>query len=237
MKVLVIPDCHLKPYMFIKAKDLMKKGIADRVVYLGDTPDDWRCEYNIDKYERTYDALIDLVKAFPDTLVCYGNHDISYLWRKSESGYSYMAEGMVRRKLNELDRALPSDNPVKFVHKIDNVIFSHAGVCDYFVEEFISEESKQDIDKVIDEINNLTSYELWNDASPLWLRPQGRRVRMYKPFELLQIVGHTPVERIEKEGNIISCDVFSTYPDGRSIGTCELLLLDTQTKEYEGIQI
>ncbi len=60
---------------------------------------------------------------------------------------------------------------------------------------------------------------------------------MYKPRKLLQVVGHTPVEKITKEGNVISCDVFSTYRDGRPIGTEEYLLLDTETWEYTGIKV
>ena len=31
MKVLVIPDCHLKPWMFAQANTIMKKGIADEL--------------------------------------------------------------------------------------------------------------------------------------------------------------------------------------------------------------
>ena len=30
MKVLVIPDCHLKPWMFAQADAIVKKGIADK---------------------------------------------------------------------------------------------------------------------------------------------------------------------------------------------------------------
>ena len=56
-------------------------------------------------------------------------------------------------------------------------------------------------------------------------------------LKLLQVVGHTPTEQITKEGNLISTDVFSTYRDGRPIGTEEYLLLDTLTWEYEGIKI
>ena len=59
---------------------------------------------------------------------------------------------------------------------------------------------------------------------------------MYKPRKILQVVGHTPVEQIEKSGNVISCDVFSTYRDGSPIGTQEFLLLDTEAWEYRGIK-
>lgn len=41
MKVLVIPDCHLKPWMFAQADTIMKKGIADKAVCLMDLADDF----------------------------------------------------------------------------------------------------------------------------------------------------------------------------------------------------
>ena len=50
MKALVIPDVHLKPYMFKKAAEWMRKGVADRAVCLMDIPDDWNREYDIELY-------------------------------------------------------------------------------------------------------------------------------------------------------------------------------------------
>ena len=41
MKVLVIPDCHLKPWMFAQADAIMKKGIAEKAVCLMDLADDF----------------------------------------------------------------------------------------------------------------------------------------------------------------------------------------------------
>ena len=62
-------------------------------------------------------------------------------------------------------------------------------------------------------------------------------VKMYKPRKCLQVVGHTPMDKITRKANVISCDVFSTYRDGKPIGTEEFLLLDTLTWEYSGIKI
>jgi hypothetical protein len=59
---------------------------------------------------------------------------------------------------------------------------------------------------------------------------------MYQSDKLLQVVGHTPVEKIMRDKNIISCDVFSTYRNGDPIGTQEYLLLDTVTWEFCGIK-
>ena len=77
---------------------------------------------------------------------------------------------------------------------------------------------------------------MWNDASPVWLRPQHSKMRLYKPRRCLQVVGHTPMEEITRRGNLISCDVFSLYRDGTPIGTQEFLLLDTKTWQYRSIK-
>ena len=55
MRVLVIPDVHLKPRMFDRADSLLKQGIADQAVCLMDIPDDWNQELNLDLYIRTFD--------------------------------------------------------------------------------------------------------------------------------------------------------------------------------------
>ena len=71
---------------------------------------------------------------------------------------------------------------------------------------------------VYEVINRLGVRDMWDDLSPIWLRPQYNGWKMYKADELLQVVGHTPVEKITRKGNVISCDVFSTYRDGTPIG-------------------
>ena len=56
MKVLIIPDVHLKPFMFKQAAELMERGIAKRAVCLMDIPDDWNKQFDISLYEETYEA-------------------------------------------------------------------------------------------------------------------------------------------------------------------------------------
>ena len=45
MKVLVIPDIHLKPWMFRQAGEIMEKGTVERAVGLMDITDEWDQEY------------------------------------------------------------------------------------------------------------------------------------------------------------------------------------------------
>jgi len=237
MKVLVIPDIHLKPYIFAGAREIMNRGEADIAVCLMDIPDDWGKEYALEEYANTYDAAIAFAKEFPDSLWCYGNHDLCYMWDERESGYSSLAKLIVQRKLMELNMALPPENPIQYVHKIDNVLFCHGGILQYFVDKHVPLSKQEDVSQTVDIINSLGHYEMWCDDSPIWHRPQGNHGALYMADKYLQVVGHTPVNKLRRDGNVISCDVFSTYPNGTSIGTQELLLLDTQTWEFEGRHI
>lgn len=47
MKVLVIPDVYLKPWMFARASELMQKENVEQAVCLMDIADDWNQQYNL----------------------------------------------------------------------------------------------------------------------------------------------------------------------------------------------
>lgn len=60
MKALVIPDVHLKPWMFEDASAIMRLDEAEKAVCLMDIPDDWGQEYNLDLYEETFCLVPDI---------------------------------------------------------------------------------------------------------------------------------------------------------------------------------
>ena len=237
MKVLVIPDVHMKPRLFNTAQKLLKDGVAERAVCLMDLPDDWDREMMIDLYKDTFDRAISFAKTFPDTLWCYGNHDISYPWGRLETGYSPYAERTVIAKLEELKDALPDPSQLTFIHRIDNVLFMHGGLSTAFVRSLGEDLLDADIDEVISAVNAAPEDTLWNDASPLWLRPQFKDIEMYRTDAYTQVVGHTPIELVFEKDGVISTDVFSTYRNGRQIGASEMVVIDTQTREYELITV
>ena len=236
MKILVIPDVHLKPWMFDRASEILNSGAAKKAVCLMDIPDDWGQEYNLGLYEETFDAAIRFQKEFPETLWCYGNHDLSYEWLQYESGFSSVAIPVVQKKLSELRRELTDRSQMAYIHRIDDVLFLHGGLTHAFVKYYANDVDYDDTDAVIEKINLLGRNEMWDDASPLWFRPQFYNDKMYKEEDLLQVVGHTPVMQIDRLGNMLSCDLFSTYSTGDPIGTREYLLIDTVAWEYEGIK-
>ena len=234
MNTLVIPDVHLKPWMFQRASELMKENQITQAVCLMDIPDDWNQQFNLDLYAQTFDAALSFAAEHVNTLWCYGNHDLCYLWNQRESGYSPMAQLIVCEKLRKLRESLPNDNQLAYIHRIDNVLCSHGGLSDSFVKQFVPSKYYNDIDAVVEKINELGTRELWTDNSPIWCRPQYGEKRMYKPRKLMQVVGHTPMKKITKQRNVISCDVFSTYSNGEPIGTQEFLIIDTITGEFSG---
>jgi hypothetical protein len=236
MRVLVIPDIHLKPWMFIRASELLKEDLADRAVCLMDIADDWGQGLNIDLYISTYDTAVQFAEDHPETLWCFGNHDVSYLWELPESGYSQLVEWPVCERLRKLAETLRDPSQLAFLHRIDDVLFSHAGLAEDYVAKYMTSECSDDIDAVVTAINDLDHRCLWQDLSPIWFRPQYSGRKMYKQGELLQVVGHTPMRQIEEKDGVVSCDVFSTHSDGTPIGTQEFLILDTVSWEYRCIQ-
>lgn len=78
MKILTIPDIHLKPWIFDREDDILRSDRAERAVCLMDIPDDWNMEFQTELYKETFDHAIAFAEAYLDTLWCYGNHDVSY---------------------------------------------------------------------------------------------------------------------------------------------------------------
>lgn len=236
MRVLVIPDIHLKPWMFTDASRIRKEKSVDQVVCLMDIPDDFNQELNHDLYNQTFEAAIQFHKDNPDTLWCWGNHDLSYVWRQPESGFSTSALMLCRKKINELRETISNEEQIAYIHRIDTVLFMHGGLTKPFAKYYAPQDYDY-VDDVVSIINDLGFYDMWDDASPIWCRPYFEyREEMYKEKEYLQVVGHTPVKELCRDNRVLYCDVFSTYYTGEPIGTQEFLLIDTATWEYEGVK-
>ena len=218
MRVLVIPDIHLKPWIFDRTEKILRDGKADRAVCLMDMPDDWNMEFQIERYKETFDRAIAFAEDYPDTLWCYGNHDVSYPWGR-------------------LENSLKSPAQINIMHRIDNVLFSHGGLTADFLRWLNKDLLDADIEEVIAAVNDAPHDYLWNDESPLWFRPQYETREIFRADIYKQVVGHTPVERIFEKDGIISTDVFSTYRDGRQIGESAMMVIDSETGKYEKIEV
>lgn len=237
MKVLVIPDVHLKPRLFDRAERILRDKRADTAVCLMDIADDWGMGNNIDLYEEAYERAAEFAKARPETRWCYGNHDIQYIWGIPAAGFSPAAKGTVIKKLGELKSALTNPSQLAFIHRLDNVLFSHGGLTAGFVRRLGRQLLKADIDAVLAAVNGAGPRLLWEEDSPLWLRPREFGPEMFGSQAYKQVVGHTPAERIYENNGVIYTDVFSSGFDSEQIGESAMLVIDTLTKAYEIIAV
>lgn len=233
-RVLVIPDIHLKPWIIEKADDIMKAESLKKAVFLGDIADDWDKQGDIGLYNETYRMVMEFTEKYQEALFCYGNHDISYIWKKLETGYSYYAETVVMGWIMEMRKKL--GQRMAFVHRIGQTVFSHAGITERFVNRYFHEEQIDDVDDIISAINFMGSNELWKDDSPLWARPDSMYYTTFSK-EYLQICGHTPVKKPElKDSKILIADLFSTYSDGKTpIGNQKFILADPNEQTWETV--
>ena len=232
-RVLVIPDVHLKPWIFDEAEKVDKSSYED-IVVLGDLVDDWGKGNDIDAYEETLKRTAEFGKEHGESLWCYGNHDVSYLWDAMESGYSVQARITVIEGITKLERIL--EDRYKFVHRIDNVLFSHAGVTETFVLHSCGYHVKE-IEDILAKINRMGKQELWRDSSPIWARPQADFYRMFRDDLFYQVVGHTPVEEPLDACGVLTLDLFSTYSNGDPYGNQKLYIVDTLARKFEEAKV
>lgn len=235
-KVFVIPDVHLKPWMFETADELVDTNEFDKIVMLGDLADDWNCDKNLDLYKDTYDAAVEFVKKHPNTLLCYGNHDLSYIWNAMETGYSWSARDTAVDGVQRLKKEITAAK-CAYIHMIDNVIFCHGGLTKSFVHRYfglIDDASGYDLIHIIKQINSMGEKEMWEDDTPIWARPQRGTLELF-PEGYMQVVGHTPVDAPLEEDHLLTLDNFSTYPNGTPKGNEKFVCVDTTNHTWREI--
>ena len=247
MKVLVIPDVHLKPWMFDGAEKVDAEKY-DKIICLGDLVDDWNQQYNTDLYEETLQRVLKFDEDHNDMFWCLGNHDFSYLWGHPESGFSSMQISLVAKYLMKLEEQ--AGKRLGIVHDIDGILFSHAGLRDSYVNYYFknSLESREQLLKAINYAWKDRNHEekLWKDDSPIWARPlrgvstisipflYGQSEEEFENNVITQVVGHTPVEEPIVSNGALITDTFSTYSDGKTpIGDARFVLFDTESRKWE----
>ncbi len=225
-RVLVILDTHLKPKVFDLADKIMRENNVDYAVQLGDNFDDFYC---FDDEYRSHNArMLAFYRERPDTVWLWGNHEVSYILDRPVTGNTYVGE--------EYARLYRENFKPKFVHLDGKVIFSHAGIFQDFLDANGLGDCKT-AREMVRGLNKLKMSAFWRDDSPIWARPQYDEFVRPKVLDgYLQVVGHTPMRDIFREGGVISTDVFSTNW-GKKIGAEKMMIMDTKKLDFEIVGI
>lgn len=227
-KILVCGDVYCKKEVVDKALKLYEENNCDKLIFIGDYTDDWNdtVEQNIEILDYLFSLKYDMGEKL---ILLLGNHDTSN-WIGAEfkcSGFSEIKHSQLKflYEANKYD--------FKMAHAENGFLITHAGVCIPWLEYLLKVTENKVLDseylnnpeKVASLLNQyrfkLNLFDLRD--SPLWLRPT-EKVE-YPPFK--QIVGHTPVDLIEKpRKNIIYVDTHSTAPNGERLGDGTFLIIN-----------
>lgn len=223
-KVLVIPDVHLKTEIFDMADTIMKKFNLDIAVFVGDLVDDWSKENDIKLYKDTITRAIKFKNDYPNSLFCWGNHEIGYLtdyW--TCTGNSAIYRNDIRLLLNQYEREVEP----KYIQYVDNCLFSHAGVSnDLMLNLEKATDYNVSIEDIAEMFNHSSFAYMGEYNSPLWLRPE-LSTSYYSKF--VQIIGHTPMKEIRNLNNVWFVDTFSTTSNGLAYGNREFMIIGTRS--------
>ena len=167
---------------------------ADKFIFLGDYFDSFTI--GNEEQVKNFNEILE----FADngkTVLLLGNHCYHYLCDLtcSYSGYNYDRKKLVQPLL----QAAVKDGKMELVHTEENLIFSHAGVTEYWLNEVcnahtLAEITFDMIDLSTFDWNYIKGYEPHGDTisnSPIWVRPRSLLSNGLKGYT--QIVGHTPV--------------------------------------------
>ena len=215
MKILAVGDVHSKQWMIYEIAELV--DLYDKVVFLGDYADNFNASpvHSI----ATWRLLRQLMQSNPDKVhAVIGNHDYSYIHPEiagRNSGWNPVTFTLINTPENKKIKNWLSDLAITL--EFDGVTYSHAGVTnEWNGSELV--------------------YDLWNDNSPIWARPQqygGRIVHKDIP----QVFGHNPSQNIWNPTPKTWCiDTFSQDQNNNFIGDKTLLEI-IDGKEFNIINI
>lgn len=201
MKLIAIGDIH--------GRDSWKKIIsvhpdADKIIFVGDyfdTLDKITPLEQIQNFEKIVEFKENTDKA---VILLIGNHDHHYfsdIGHTSTAGYQAGAAPAISQILEENRKLL------SMAYRHENYLFTHAGVTKTFLKE------NGWVNEPIDEyINDLWEYKprsfIFNGTNqfgdnicqtPIWVRPRSL-MKDSKELGLIQIVGHTSMNRIDIKG-------------------------------------
>ncbi len=205
MKQVVMGDIH--------GHDTWKKILAvesdyDEVIFLGDYLD----SFGVDK--KTQLLNLKEILEIPRSRMLLGNHDLHYIFSE------YKCSGFTTSKFNTFNKTIKKayfEGKIKPLHIDGDIIFSHAGVTNRWLENKTKHADLEDymtnninLDTLgfqysPDEIKERTCYYGNNTFQGfLWVRPESLLSDKLTGYR--QIVGHTFYENIKHEDGVYFCD-------------------------------
>jgi hypothetical protein len=216
MKTIVLGDTHGRSFW----KQITTNENPDRVIFIGDYFDSFTI-----KTDEQINNFLDIIEykktSGKDVILLIGNHDIHYYPEVSDTGTSgYQTIGRL-----QIEPTIDANREhLQMAYKIGEFVFTHAGISSEWLDDNIADWT---VDNMVDKINELFRYQpnkfnfrLYKEfdngfviasnghgdntyQTPIWIRPRSlmevNRETLRK--QVIQVVGHTWVEEIDKKGS------------------------------------
>lgn len=207
VKTIVIGDLH--GYTTWKAIIAQEKDF-DEIIFLADYFDSFSIPLeqqinnflDILEYEKTSGKRIHKI---------IGNHDYHYfpeIHTDSTSGFQRLGKLQIAPIIDA------NRSTLKICHRLDNFLFTHAGISERFMNDtFRTGWHIDEVDKLLNELFfhkpqafDFNGYNPYGDdpcQTPIWIRPRSlmfanRDSELKEKY--IQVVGHTKVEKVDREG-------------------------------------
>jgi hypothetical protein len=215
MKTVVIGDVHGRSLW----KLIVHQENPDRVIFIGDYFD----SFNI-KGEDQLNNFLDIIEykksSGKEVIMLIGNHDYHYFPEVGDTGTS----GYQRIFKHQIEPTIDANREhLQMAYQMDEFLFSHAGVSSKFMDSVFGSGGWK-IETIVDQLNELFKYKPLTfgfgiavsvkklsfldpygdneEQSPIWIRPRSlmaaNRDTLRK--QVIQVVGHTQVKKLDIDG-------------------------------------
>lgn len=208
MKTVVLGDTHGRGVW----QQIVQTENPDRVIFIGDYWDSFDIPYLNQMYN--FKQIVNYARTSgKEVILLTGNHDVHYQRWAIQSGEYY--SGFQAIHANDICQELElNEDIMQMAYKMDNFIFTHAGITQTWLENM---EIEDDAD-MINKINDIAKYKpqmfafgaigrtgyvdgygdnVWQN--PTWVRPRSL-MKDSKDLNYIQVVGHTGQNQIDIKG-------------------------------------
>ena len=218
MKTVVIGDIHGRSLWKLI---INQEQDADRIIFIGDYFD----SFDI-KGEEQLNNFLDIIEykktSGKEVIMLIGNHDHHYFPEVGDTGTS----GYQRIFKHQIEPTVDANREyLQMAYQFDEFLFSHAGVSSKFMDSVFGEDGWK-LETMVNDLNELFKYKPLSfnfgmavsmkkmsyldpygdneEQSPIWIRPRSLMSANKNTLrtEVIQVVGHTGVKKLDIDGAI-----------------------------------
>jgi predicted phosphodiesterase len=208
MKTIVLGDIHGRGVWQL----IVQIENPDRVIFVGDYFDAFEIPY-LDQMYNFKQIVHYSRNSDKEVIMLIGNHDVHYQRWAIQTGENY--SGFQTIYANDICQELElNEDIMQMAYKMDNFLFTHAGVTNTWLELMEIENDEN----MVDNINDYSKYKpnlfafgavgrsgyvdpygdnIWQN--PTWIRPKSL-MKDSKDLGYIQVVGHTQQNQIDIKG-------------------------------------